>query len=523
MFEDVVSRKTANSAGNQTLNRLLSKYIEIKKFEEIFEKESLTPSARAKFRKSKYTRKALKVIHKELRVRLKPEETYEIWHGLDNLNSNIDKRRSSNKKSQYEDSPEDFARKVLDKIESSAGDDDEGAQERDEYEDHNSKIHSTLSKFTNEFDRSNHWVKSNFLIRSNGLEVLPTHSSESPEYVQRQHISNLRTLLHLNMLRRNWPVAYKLYCLLIRLPSVDIRALWPIGIEILRRQHEKEGKAESSNKQHTVLDKDDKFFEWLSSFYYITHFNAAYSEGPSRSESAPSWRTGSKTLAPLYVITSLWNLLVKKRFTSLKSKLEELLLVPPYNVDGTCYFLMAMCFLVEAIDVVNGYLKYRWKQEKSGRGTETSSFELDQATASLEKIVEKLEANLKTCDKLKFIYPKSSIEEQIGVLLHYLRIDNNSAFRDDPESESSESEEGDEAHEEANVPMDVSTETNYYNENNYRRASVSYSSWNDNQTELNGSKSDNEDDREYEDHTDAQVRREDSTDVHWGEFDFDFD
>ena len=43
----------------------------------------------------------------------------------------------------------------------------------------------------------------------------------------RQHINNLTTLLHLQIMKQNWSIAYKIFALLIRFPQVDIRTIWP--------------------------------------------------------------------------------------------------------------------------------------------------------------------------------------------------------------------------------------------------------------------------------------------------------
>ena len=111
-----------------------------------------------------------------------------------------------------------------------------------------------LNQFVNNFDTSNRLSKFKFLIESNGLEILPrineedntttnnnnnNNDTDSIEMIHksksafRQHINNLTTLLHLQIMKQNWSIAYKIFALLIRFPQVDIRTIWPLVIEIL--------------------------------------------------------------------------------------------------------------------------------------------------------------------------------------------------------------------------------------------------------------------------------------------------
>ena len=434
MFEDIVYRNAGNEGGNQNLGRLLSKYIEIKKFEEIY-KQDHSHKTRSKLRKSKYIKKALKVIHRELKKRLKPEETYEIWHGLDHLNANVEKKKQNNTKSKIrdEDNPSEFAKKIIERIE--AGSENEHTSAYDDYDEYNHKIQSTLAKFTGAFDSSNHWVKSSFLIRTNGLEVLPTIKQENKDYVQRQHIGNLKVLLHLNVLRQNWDLAYKIFCLLIRLPSVDIRAIWPIGIEILIRQQEKL----THEGAERITSKDERFYDWLSSFFTIAYVNAAHLDGPSKVSLAPIWRSGSKSHTPLYIVSSLWNLLSKGKYQTLEQRLGELVLEPPYNSDGVFYFLMVLCNIVEATEIVNRFLKDRTDYID---GVVSRAIDSDGVVISLERLVASIEKNLKMCDTLHFVYSKETIDNQIALLFHLVRADIRAKLiEDEDESEESSADE----------------------------------------------------------------------------------
>ncbi|GME82667.1 unnamed protein product [Ambrosiozyma monospora] len=56
----------------------------------------------------------------------------------------------------------------------------------------------------------------------------------------RYHTHVLGTLLHVNMLRHNWPMSYKIYCVIARLNGHNLKNDWTIALEILKHLNEKE-------------------------------------------------------------------------------------------------------------------------------------------------------------------------------------------------------------------------------------------------------------------------------------------
>ena len=74
-----------------------------------------------------------------------------------------------------------------------------------------------------------------------------------------------------------------------------------------------------------------------------------------RNNVAPVWRSGSKTLTPLYVITSLWYIFVLGDYEQVLNKINELILEPPYNSEGVLYFISSLCHLCLGWKLVDTY------------------------------------------------------------------------------------------------------------------------------------------------------------------------
>lgn len=308
------------------------------------------------------------------RFPLGPQDAYEVWNEDAKDEARIEKEPESEERA--------------DKIPERDNDEDE------DYDDDSVKSH--LRKLVNEFDTTNSWYKASFIIRSRGLEVLPTykHYNNSHRGLLKQHVHNLNILLHLNIMKRNWPMAYKIFCLLIRIPKVDIRSIWPLGVQILM--------------EYNKANKDDAFFQWLLSFFSSNKY--IYTRDSTRkihTKSAPAWKSGSKSHAPLFVITSLWNLMSKKDYGKVLESLDELLLEPPYSNEGVFYFLRAICLICRNTEVI--------KQMES-----------EEENSVRRKIVEnnrQIESDLKKCDELKFIYPRAHITDQINVVMDHFDLE----------------------------------------------------------------------------------------------------
>lgn len=357
-------------------------------------------STRQKFKRSdrlllKYIRlKNGQLSHDKDNISIGPQDAFEVWH-------------------------EDEAMGESDKPE------EEVLSKKEEDEDTEEISKERLRKIIKEFDTSTSWYKANFIIQSRGLEVLPTytHYNNSRLGLLKQHVHNLNILLHLNIMKKNWPMAYKVFCLLIRIPKVDIRSIWPLGIQILLEQNQG--------------NKDEKFFLWLLSFFSSNKY--IYSRDISRkvhTKNAPAWKSGSKSHAPLFVITSLWSLMSKKDYSKVMDSLSELLLEPPYNHEGVFYFLRAMCLICQNTDIVR----------QMG----------DEDEASIRKKVldsnRKIDEDLKRCEELRFTYPKAHVTEQINVIMQKLnmerRVSSDSESEEEVVSAAFQYEEGEEEEEE---------------------------------------------------------------------------
>lgn len=389
MFENIIRD---NNNGLKNLNPLLEKFGELRRFQDFYRIHKNKKQLKT------HKQKILKLINIELKKRLKPEETFEVWHQQKNLNINLEKQKKLQslgeiiKTLNNEDENRDPDATVVDSIE----DDDEDNRS-------NEIAIQQLKKFTDSFDNTDNLVKSQFSVLTSGLELFPDNNK--PSFI-RKHIKALTSILHINLLRKNWNLAYKSFCLLIKFPIVDLRSIWPLGIEILRNV---------SPVKPDALIKDEKFFEWLSSYYVVNHVSSAGRSMPSRLIGAPIWRTGSKTLPPLYIVAALWDLLAKHEYTKLQSKLEELMLQPPYDSDGLMYFLLALCKLGEGIQLANESDTPRLINE-------------------LSAVLKSVQTDLKKVQSLGFLYPKELIEKQISIIKQFVGEDLN-------ESSSSESEE----------------------------------------------------------------------------------
>ncbi|CAK7913474.1 hypothetical protein CAAN1_20S00936 [[Candida] anglica] len=383
MFEDFYVDAHESHAQNkqQRLRQLLQKYVELQRLQDLETNEQLTTNQRKRLLNGKTKRKILRRIHEQLNRRLRPEETFEVWHEHRNLNVNL-KRQHPPK------GVEGDVEAVLSSNENQVDENTSVVDDDEEDENDEGSIASQLARFTSSFDESNSWTKTNLLIRTRGLEVLPARST--PPGFTKYHVNNLKNLLHINILRRNWQMAYKVFCLLVRLPNVDIRSVWPLGVEILRQQQKLNG------KNQPTMYKDDRFFDWLASFFIISRSAG----NQTRMISAPIWRSGSRTHTPLYIIMSLWSLLVRQEYSKLNDRLEELLLEPPFNTDGVFFFISALCKLSECIELI--------RQGANG---------FKDTIVNNCNFVEK---QLEQCKELHFAYPRDLIHNELKSVLAQL-------------------------------------------------------------------------------------------------------
>ncbi len=448
MFEDITFRNKDHIRVSRTSRQLLSKYKELKKFTEIYKKSN--NSNKQKLRRHKG--KVLEILHNELNKKLKPEETYEIWHDLANvLNKNVAKKVSNNntrmnnkkKKKTKTDmemiiDKENNSDTVIDKVNSfleklGNGDIEEFEENDHRYEEYDIIMSNKLNQFLNNFDNSNRLSKSKFIIESNGLEILPIEDDkDQSKSIFNHHLKNLTNLLHLQIMKQNWKQSYKIFSILIRFPQVDLRSIWPLGIEILLHMNE------IHQKNNLWSLKVKKFFNYLSSFYLISNVNATTnSKVNNRSNVAPVWRSGSKTLTPMYIITSLWYLFILQDYEQVMNRINELILEPPYNLEGVLYFIASLCSLCNGFKIVEAWKIQNEDMVKFTNEMNQPIRSQHQVSEELNKIEKDIMNYLKKCTELQFIFPKEQIEQELKHLHHAVQEKKNITN----ESSSSENEE----------------------------------------------------------------------------------
>ncbi|SCU81709.1 LAMI_0B07338g1_1 [Lachancea mirantina] len=199
--------------------------------------------------------------------------------------------------------------------------------------------------------RASKTVRCSFDAIKSGQEVIPVRNNTSHHMA---HVHRLNDLLHVAVLERQWKFAYRCFCVLIRLPDIDIRSIWGLGVRIL---HEMAG----SDPQ---IGTSQQFLEWLSSVYSRkSNYNQTINH-----KLDPVFRLGSRTHTAKFVTTWLWEILLdtcpnetegafigaqemkanERKSNYLIEKLSEMVLVPPYMDDPEIWFIYALCHLVQA-------------------------------------------------------------------------------------------------------------------------------------------------------------------------------
>ena len=428
MFENALTQSNISDSRKKykQLDILLGRFVELRQYESI-KRNALSRKHKKMLNRNNVRELILRHIHDKVMATRKPEEAYESWNTQKQQKKTTEPMEETPiKKSSLNNDVEH----LLDKL----GSDNDFSKTFFDNKDETDKSLETdadtkLTSFLNKLDQSKSWTRKQFLIYVNGLEsvgydkTLHTFASDKRAIVT-SHINNLQSLLHLNILRRNWKVAYDIFCLLIRFKKVDIRSLWPLGIEILVRRRE-EMSYFSQNGINKL--KDEKFFEWLNTFFSI---NKGKSFGTSRNLiAAPVWRSGSRSHTPIYLICSLWDLAIKRKYSVLKEKTEELLLEPPFDSDGNIYYFRIICVFVENIKLGNLYLNFDTDQNiKDGEEDEFVS-EFKNYTSKNE-ILSKIEDNnniiISTVNKIKdlnFELPEDLIKDHIN--LNLVRLNDN--------------------------------------------------------------------------------------------------
>ena len=224
-------------------------------------------------------------------------------------------------------------------------------------------------------------------------------------------IQTLTQLLQLNISRRNWTVAYRVFAQMVRIPKVDIRSIWNLGVEIMAHCSDDEG--------GFTRDGSLEFLEWMSKVYSS---RARFIEGVNY-KLAPVFRSGSRNHTPKYVTTSLWRSLVdaarqvleeedESPLGDLIEKIDEMLIIPTYMEDSEVWFIQAMCYVVKT-----DYLT-RPKNDENNEATYMNHALRNDVTSSIKNAEKCLrECSLRTADETSsFEYPEKYIKRQLRLL-----------------------------------------------------------------------------------------------------------
>lgn len=267
------------------------------------------------------------------------------------------------------------------------------------------------------------WARDRYQLKTQGLELLEEASENVSTSLRKQHLKSLTALLHINILRRNWSLAHKLVCVIVRFDVADLRALWPLAVEVLARKKDEMRILGSIPK--LGLLKEQQFLEWLSLSFPVSHNNP---NSPYLFQ-GPVYRSATRRYAPMYVITLLWELLVAQNYSKLRDMVEDLILQPPYSTDGVFYFVLALGNIAESIHLVSCYINYDMNglfvSEKEDIGDISEDLMLMSSKDTMKaRIVSNLSRSatlLETCRNLNFEYPEELIQDELDNLSSAIR------------------------------------------------------------------------------------------------------
>lgn len=291
-------------------------------------------------------------------------------------------------------------------------------------------------------DRS--WYRSNYTLHKAGFEGCGEAEISSHRSTRHQHVMSLKTILHLKVLEKDWHTAFKTFALLTKIPNVDLRSLWPVGVEILTQLRD-EARAKPSNSSYKGRQEQIKirqFFEWMT-LSFPMYGKPRFSTMPNH---GPVFRAGSKTYTPIYKVAQLWNLLIEKRYTMLRDNIEEMLLMPPYDQDGAFHYILILCCLSENTDLLSIFEDFdnveELKESEIGDLADETSL-----LASRETLKSRIFANnaeiaslMEKCKGFSFEFPRQMVEEQMENIR--TRLDNTAAdSADENQKKSSQTKE----------------------------------------------------------------------------------
>lgn len=408
MFEDLGQTVVGPSNVDLNIDKLVNLYKQSQIYQHLVRNTTNGGVKKKLLRDHKTRRKLLKRIEQQLNDPLKPEESFEIWNQQKHLS--VYKRLSYNLKEASYNS--DLVDKAL------ADDIDE--DELDEITRLETKTFGgkTASEFFESLPEKDDYTQKtimDFRLMVEGYELLPSNNQTLG--FLKYHILNLMFFLHCNILLKRWDLAYKIFCILIRLPNMDIRNIWPLGVEILKGKQQQ-------NRNNLFKSKEKRFFSWLSSFYILT------SSKPTVSSNAPTFKSGSHTHVPIYVVDFFWGLLDDGDYVKVVTDLETLMTRHPYSEEGVFPFILALCYLAENFHLCGQYTS-----------KENLADDIDSILQKINLNFDKMEIQLESCKRLNFVYPRDIIDEQKTHILDKIRqVDEGKSIDDSDESEDSLSE-----------------------------------------------------------------------------------
>lgn len=267
-----------------------------------------------------------------------------------------------------------------------------------------------------------------FQNRIDGYEIIETSKDKVVRNIDLKVIQTLTELLHLNIVRKKWNTAYRIFSRMIRIPSVDIRSIWNLGVEIMSHAND------SSEKQNQPMVLE--FLEWMTKVYSS---RAKYIEGINH-KLAPVFRSGSKDHTARYVTTFLWRSLhfaTKQAMEnsvrdaadddfddmnqisllqSLIERIDDILIIPTYMEESEIWFIQAMCHLVKT-----DYLTERYSKGSENGGTINKNIHRNDITSSIKST----ERCLKEClnrnnnsdgIQFQFQFPDRYIRRQLRIM-----------------------------------------------------------------------------------------------------------
>ncbi|CAB4255553.1 similar to Saccharomyces cerevisiae YML043C RRN11 Component of the core factor (CF) rDNA transcription factor complex [Maudiozyma barnettii] len=264
---------------------------------------------------------------------------------------------------------------------------------------------------------SNHKLVETFQNQVDGYELLKKRKSTIVKNVDLKVIETLIQLLHVNIIRRKWNIAYRVFAQLVRIPSVDIRSIWNLGVEIMSHAQEN-----NDPEQKMTLE----FLEWMTKVYSS---RAKYIEGINH-KLAPMFRSSSKDHTAAYVTTLLWrSLYVAAAHTldndhytddtnktsdaalqTLIEKIDDMLIIPTYMEESEIWFVQAMCHVVKT-----DYLTRQMSVERVGSINDIRRNDVTAAIKTAERCLQ--ECLERTAgDTVQFAFPDRYIRRQLRQL-----------------------------------------------------------------------------------------------------------